>query len=319
MILLAVLFYSAPAYAVCKARIFNPLNDVCWHCIFPVRIGGMTILGSDIDSPSDNISSPICVCGTNIGIKASMWEPARLVETVKDAYCFNIIGAQLSNPAEGFLSGGYDTDNVRKNAFAQAHWYVFPLWAILNLFLDSTCFEHGGFDLAYMTEIDPLWNDDILGFILNPEALLFANPVAQLACMADSVASTVGVPLSSLFWCMGSWGSAYPLTGHINNDFYVQDNAALAARMMYKMGRELLLWDTGINECGPVMMPIWVKEHYRMHMMKPVRDSTCHPIGRSGHIWASMKNPPGGTSSGSADNFDWMMFKKRLCCMGVLF
>ena len=307
---------AGTASAECRASFFNPLADVCWHCVFPVRIGGITMVGTDIDTPSDHISNPVCLCGTTLGLTASLWEPARVIETVKDPYCFNLIGVPLSNPSEGFLAGGYRQDTTAPNTFQQAHWYLFPLWAMLDLFIDMPCTEIGGFDIAYMTEIDPTWNDDVLGFMLNPEALLFANPVTQLACMADSVASTVGVPLSPLFWCMGSWGSAYPLTGHINNDSYVQDNAALAARMIYKMSRELLLWDTGLNECGAVMMPIWVKENYRMHIMKPARDHTCHPVGRSGLIWATMKNPPGGSSSNAPDNFDWMLFRKRVCCVG---
>ncbi|MDA8172856.1 MAG: TraU family protein, partial [Nitrospiraceae bacterium] len=73
-----------------------------------MKIGGVELMGSDIDTPPDNISSPICVCGSpipKIGITASFWEPARMVETVKDPYCFPLIGAQLSNPKPGFLGG----------------------------------------------------------------------------------------------------------------------------------------------------------------------------------------------------------------------
>jgi len=134
--------------------------------------------------------------------------------------------------------------------------------------------------------------------------------------MADSVASTIGVPLSFLFWCVGAHGSAYPLTGHVSNDNYVQDNALLAERMVYKQSRELLLWDTGLNECGPVPMPIWIKEHYRLQMMKPVKDWTCQPLGRSSLIWGSLKNPPYGSGGNSADNFDWLLVRKKACCIG---
>ena len=303
-------------HAECNTSFFNPITEVCWNCVFPVILGGINLIGSDIDTPPDNISSPVCLCGTIIGLNASFWEPARIIETVKDPYCFNLIGVSLTNPSEGFLGGGYRQDTVAPSTFQQSHWYMAPLWNILDLFVDTSCFEGGGFDIAYMTEIDPTWNDDILAFMINPEALLFANPIAQMACMVDSVASTVGYSLSPLFWCMGSWGSAYPLTGHVSNDNYVQDNAAIASRMIYKMSRELLLWETGLNECGPVMMPIWVKENYRLHMMKPKKDFSCYPIGRSSLIWGPMKNPPGGAGDNPPDNFDWMMFRKRLCCIG---
>ncbi len=310
---------SSVSHATCSSTFFNPVTDICWQCIFPFKIGGIPMTDSSLDSPTEKIKSPVCLCGSNIGLTASFWEPARMVETVKDAYCFNTLGLQMTNPSSGFLDGMSESSKSQKTTFAQAHWYLFPVWSILNLFLDTNCLDTGGFDLAYMTEIDPTWNSDLLGFILNPEALLFANPITQMACMADSIASTVGVPLSPLFWCMGSWGSAYPLTGNMGSDSFIQANAGLAARMIYKMARELLLWDTGLNECGAVMMPVWVKENYRMHIMKPRRDSTCHPIGRSGLIWSSMKNPPGGAGGNSSDNFNWMIFKKRLCCVGYSF
>ena len=310
------------AHAKCRDSFFNPITDIDWNGIFPVKIGGVELVGSDIDSPPDNISSPICVCGSpvpKIGITASFWEPARLVETVKDPYCFPLIGAQLSNPKPGFLGGGKEGlgEDLPPETFQQAHWYIFPVWGILDLFADVPCLEKAPFDIAYMTEIDPLWNSDISSFILDPEALLFGNPAAQLACIADSVASNAGYPNDPLFWCMGSWGSAYPLTGHIASDDYVQANAGLGARMIYKLSRETLTWDPGINVCGPTLTPIWVKSHYRMQIAKPVRGSIITPIGRSSLIWGGGKNPPWGSVSNGPDDFLWMIFRKVSCCIFI--
>ncbi len=301
------------AHAVCRGSFFNPITDVCWQCIFPISIGGISLIGSDIDTIDDNISSPLCLCGTTLGISASFWEPARIVETVKDPYCFNLIGAELGDGGGGFLGGGYREDEQTKSVFSQVHYYLFNVWSLLDLFVDMPCLDSEGFDVAYLTEIDPSWNDDLLAFLINPEAILFGNPVLQMACMADSVAANTATPIDLLYWCMGSWGSPYPLTGNKTNDTYIQDNAAIAGKFLYKMTRELLLWDYGTNVCGPVIWPVWTKNNFRLHIMKPVRDFTCHPIGRSGLIWASMKNPspvPGN------DNFDWVMFRRKLCCIG---
>ena len=41
--------------------------------------------------------------------------------------------------------------------------------------------RQGSFDLVYLTEVDPLWADDELTAILNPEAVLFANAPAKAA------------------------------------------------------------------------------------------------------------------------------------------
>ncbi len=310
-----LLFGAKLSLASCKADIFNPIIDICWQCIFPIRMGGIDVVGSDIDSPPDDVGNSICLCGTTLGISTSFWEPARIIETVKDPYCFNLIGAELTQ--EGFLGGSTDDgEETNPSMFAQAHYYLMNVWSFLDLFLDLPCLESTGFDVAYITEVDPTWNDDLLAFLLNPEALLFANPVLQMACMADSVAANVSTPLDALYWCMGSWGSAYPLAGHKSDNDYIQDNAALAARMIYKLTRQAVLWDTATNVCGPVMWPLWQKSHYRLQIMKPVRDTSCQPIGRSGLIWSSMKNPPFNASGNASDNFDWALFRKKLCCVG---
>lgn len=307
---------SADAHAKCDSSFFNPITDICWHCVFPISIGGVTLIGSSIDTPDDNISNPFCLCGTTFGLSTSFWEPARVIETVKDPYCFNLIGMELGGGGDGFQGGGFKEGETTKSIFMQAHYYMINIWGLFEIFMDLPCLETNYFDIGYITEVDPTWSDDLLAYLINPEALLFGNPVAQMACMADSVAANVSTPIDTLFWCMGSWGSSYPLSGNKTNDDFVQDNAAIASKLIYKLTREYTLWDTGTNVCGPVAWPIWTKSHHRLHVMKPVVDYTCHPIGRSGLIWASMKNPSPSTG---ADNFDWVMFRKKLCCIGWTF
>ena len=73
----------------------------------------------------------------------------------------------------------------------------------LELLTDFVCMERSTFDVAYITEFDPLWNDDETAFVLNPEAVMFANPIAQAACAVDAVKATAGFPLDSMFWCSG--------------------------------------------------------------------------------------------------------------------
>ena len=315
--LVLTLCLPSRAAAVCKGSFLNPITDVCWQCIFPVKIGGIKLGGANMEDVPDQANAPICVCPFpppvffRIGIPVSFWEPARFAETVKDPFCFPSLGFGLPNPFKATLSGSNSemANQEDQSTFAQAHWFIFPVWTMMELLTDFVCVEHTGFDVAYLTEVDPLWNNDLLAFIINPEALLFANPIAQLCCVADSAAAIGGLSLSPLFWCMGSWGSTYPLTGHVSDPNLVQGNAAAAARMVYKLGRQGLLWDTGINLCAAVPTPIWVKHNYRMQIAKPVRSSGCMPIGRTGLMWSSGKNPPY-----EGDNFLFMMFRKRACC-----
>ena len=308
------------SYAVCKGKFFNPITDIDWWGIFPIKIGGITIFKSKIDTPSVPGGSPICICGKppklRIGIKVSFWDPARLIETVKDAWCFPTLGFSLGHT--GFLNGSTsDKDRNSDETFAQSHYIWMDVFALVGLFTDYSCFSPLEFDIAYITEIDPTWNSDITAFLLNPEALLFGNPIAQIACSADAVSSNAETPLDPLFWCMGSLGSAYPLTGHWSGRDKTSGNAAIASRMIYKLSRELLIWDSAVSYCYKFPTPIWIKSHYRLQEARPLRSPWIILIGRSDLIWGPGANPPISGGKGSEDNFLWVLFKERLCCMGI--
>ena len=58
-------------------------------------------------------------------------------------------------------------------AFFHVHWYKYPLITWLNLITSSGCRQSGDFDIAYLSELDPTWNDSEMSFVLNPEAALF--------------------------------------------------------------------------------------------------------------------------------------------------
>jgi len=325
-LLCLLIFSTADAMAALKSGQFvNPITDVAWQEIFPVKIAGITIAGAsgNYDTP-DPASYPVCACPApppifyRIGIPVSFWEPARLIETVATPYYFPSLGFGLDfDSTKGFLSGKNHSLNdalPEQSTFAQAHYLLFPVWSILDLLTDFVCVEHSGFDVAYITELDPLWQDDELAFIIQPEALLFANPFAQMACMADSVSVNAYRPLEALFWCVGSGGSAYPMTGHVNDENIIQANSTIAARMIYKLARELLICDTGLDLCSCVPTPIWYKPNYKLHAMRPAVRKRAWPIGKSAFFYGSNLNPPFHGTKGPGDEFLWMVFRKRACC-----
>lgn len=300
--------------AKCGPDFVNPISDIAWQCIFPIRVGGLVQMNAGAPEDPDTISNPVCVCGTGtakmIGISMSFWEPSRFIDTVSDPYCFLAIGSKLANPTPGQLGGGYIQNDYERKAFQQMHYYIFPAWAVLDMFQDMPCIDNRSFDIAMITEVLPSWNNEIVGMILTPEAVLFGNPAAQLACAADASAALIGMPINELFWCQGSWPSVYPLSGSITSTDYVEANAGIAGRGIFLMSRLGSTLDPGVSVCGSIPTPIWRKRNYRLQLAKPVRDYSCHPIGRSGLIWSQMKNPPM-----AGDNFGWMMFRKVKCCV----
>ncbi|MEZ4579067.1 MAG: TraU family protein [Desulfobacterales bacterium] len=245
---------------------------------------------NDTPDAPDLASSPVCVCPlpapffARPGVPVSFWEPARFIEVVKDAFCFPSIGTGLTPLKPGFQNGGSadgGTTQEGASTFYQAHYAIYPVWTIMEAFVDFVCLESSGFDMAYMTEVDPTWNDDLFAQLIYPETLLFGNMPAQLSCIADSVSSNAGLPLSAMYWCLGSEGSTYPMSGSINDDNLVQASLTAASRLMYKMGRLGSICDVGLHYCTCIPTPIWVKHNYRFNLAKPVTGFQCVPPGRS--------------------------------------
>ena len=186
----------------------------------------------------------------------------------------------------------------------------------LELLTDFVCVEHAEFDIAYITEIDPLWNDDETAFIFNPETSIFAHPSAQASCAADCISSISGFPIDSMFWCAGCHGSIYPFTGNVPDHISgVQTSLLLVTRMLAKLHRGLIAEGTiGVEGlCGKYSMPIMSKTQYKQQMLYPVSTTGqggCKPLGRSDLLWASGKEKPY-----SGEDFGYLIWRKRNCCL----
>jgi conjugal transfer pilus assembly protein TraU len=323
---LATLF-APTAFAgssTCFGKFPNPITDICWSCVLPLSFGSVRVarLGQeDIDNPS----SPICTCPgipPRIGLSIGFWEPARLIEVTRTPWCFPTLagayidagidappGAQEARPA---ASGG------TRGSFYQVHYFLNPVLYWLEVLLDFVCLERGSLDLAYITEVDPLWNDSDLTTLLNPEVLLFANPIAQAACAADCVAASAGFPQDPLFWCAGCNGSVYPVDGqvpaHVGG---VQASSLLMQRMLFKMHRQLLAPRTWGSDalCGARLDPVMQKRGYKTQMVYPIPNTSkidgkcCQPLGRTTILWGAGKEYPV-----RGEDFSYMIFRKRNCC-----
>jgi conjugal transfer pilus assembly protein TraU len=246
------------------------------------------------------------------GIPVSFWEPVRLVDVTRTPYCLVTLGgAQLtSSTAQGVVN---TSPSGSQDSFYHVHWYMYPIIYWLELLTDFICLEKGSFDVAYITELDPLWNNDELSFIINPESMLFSNRIAQAACAADCAATTAGFPLAALFWCGGCQGSLYPFTGSIGTHIGgVQASLLLVQRFTAKLHRQLLLWGyigtRGL--CGKYPMPIIQKQQYKTQMVYPSPTSACHPFGRTEVLWALGKEYPY-----YGEDFGYLIWRKRLCCL----
>lgn len=300
--------------APCTGHFVNPLTDICWSCLFPLSIGGAKVVGSSLpDTP--NASSPIGICPGRIGLNIGYWEPFAIADVTDTPYCLvNLGGHKLNLGVKQAQGGRKDFGRGQTRAFYHVHWYKYPLISWLNLITSTGCQEGGDFDIAYLTELDPTWNDSEMSFVLSPDSVLFANPVAQAACSADSIKSTFNQgAIDSLFWCAGSQGSHYPLSGHVNAPISpVQTALLLTERINYKLHRERLIADSSPLAgaiCQVHHYPVTPKSRYRYEMVNQVADGKhCYPSGASTLAWEADK-----IKSHTPGQYGFLVWRKRNC------
>lgn len=310
----------------------NPVTDICWSCTFPLRLATFGVLTMDQEDNDSSTGGLICNCGLNVGVPIGFWEPVRIVEVVREPYCFPSLGGMkldvdINADVTGLINireGAHGRTSAHKTgtytSFYQSHWYTNPIWFWMEVLTDSPCIETGSFDLAYFTEVDPLWADSKKTFLINPDAALFTNMIAALACPVDCVAATAGFPVNEIFWCAGCNGMMYPLNGwvgaHVGG---IQASSLVAARMINKMHREGLIFSGSGSQgmCNLYWDVIMDKRDYKTQMVYPVPNTQkvdgkcCNPIGRSTTVWGAGKEYPV-----MGEDFAYQIFRKRDCCSG---
>src|SRR5260363_237253 len=142
-----------------NAKVIGPklITDICWSCLFPIRIAGLP----------------------RPGVTTSMWEPAQLVEFQRVPGCSSVLNGTRF-PFNRTFQGHHGTGSLDggDGSFMHYHFYAFPLLTLLELFVRPNCNPDGYMDLdvLYFSELDPTWNNDELAFFTNPEAAAVANP-----------------------------------------------------------------------------------------------------------------------------------------------
>ena len=332
LIITIIMPISASASITCKGHFVNPVTDICWSCIMPISIGsppkgveigkGMSPAKRDRENPK----FPLCLCTkANIlvpGVAIGFWEPVRLVDVTRTPFCMvNLGGVEFGGDKRKISSPERGHDRRRTHtSFYHVHYYVYPLIYWLELLTDFLCLEEGTVDIAYMSEFDITWNDPKLQSLLNPEAILFGNPIAQATCALDCAASTFNMPLEPMFWCAGCWGNMYPFSG-ANSDHIggVQNSSLLSYRIIAKMHRLGMAQSTATSD-GKVNGDICrkhrafkiKKKQYKLQMVNPKSTKGamgCWPLGLSDMLYSSFKEYP-------YDGQDWgyLIWRKKNCC-----
>jgi len=309
------------SHAECQGRFIDPIQDICWSCLFPLTIGDNTVTQGADDVDTDNPSNPQCICWKGlkprVGITLGFWEPARLIEVTRTPYCLvSLDGMQVDSGVDIGQGGQKSLGSTLSQSQYQAHGYTYlPLYWLDMMF--SACTEKAPFALNYMSELDPSWQDDAIALWLTPEAVQFANPAAQLSCATECAATAAnGLPMDALHWCGGCQGSLYPLTGHVSRHIGgVQASTLIAQKFTAKLHRQGLLPGTmGKGAlCGTYAMPVMKKSQYKLQMTYPKASTSgkyaTNPYGRSTTFWEAGKEYPI-----TGEDFAYLVWRKRNCC-----
>lgn len=314
---------SCPSADIFSSKLFT---DVCWACIFPIRVAGFPITPGE--SPSLASDLGMCLCSNKLGIYTpgivnSMWEPARLIEVVRKPGCAMALGGVQLPLGDNRQWGSQNTSvngDIRSSenlSFYNVHYYAFPLLTMLELYMPKKCSADGyaDFDIIQLTEIDPTWTNSELAFFTHPESAAVANPIAQAACTADAALGIVNKePLTSLWWCAGTWGSIYPMSGSaIPNDFG-RTTSLLAARTVGQMHRRGMAHLTMGDEtlCRGMIFPTIPKGQYKFAMFSP------RPETLKGHMYGAhpmtWQGGEGRVIPKIGEDALYMMFRWNDCC-----
>lgn len=301
------------------------ITDICWSCIFPIKVAGVPLGGSGT-VPDKATNKILCFCDSDdglgtFGITISMWVPARIIELVRKPGCSMALGGITLPLADRRMQGTAGKGDLDKGdqAFYHYHSYAFPLLIILDLFVDQNCVADGyfDFDLMFTSELDPTWNLPELAFWTQPEAAVVSNPIIQSACVADAAAASIGKPQDELFWCFGSWSFAYPFSGKDEARGSMPENTSvLSTRVLAAGHRRGMMWTTMGSDalCKGYIDPMMPKSMYRQTMFFPVAETKrAHATGESDYRWGAWRSIPG-----EGEDAMYVVWRWTDCCTSLL-
>lgn len=306
----------------CRGEVFDPVSDPNWNNMFPITIAGAES-GSGKATPKPPLMhmDPVCTCpgmagASTPGVGMTYWEPTYLAEVATTPGCMSTLGGKETIDGYDRLAStqSYGTTGTRGNVTnMQIHWWVYPLFASLNMMSSLGCMNTSGYNLGDMTEVDPTWQDSAWSSVANPESGLFANIAGIMSCIPDAVSSSFGMPLDTNFWCQGGQGVVYPLVGWgQSHNTAAGGNLHILGKYMQRKTREAGLLATigPWAQCTSMYLPNWIKSQYRIDPVAPVPSNRTVVLGMPDWIWSMA--PPTNTATRTDSAF--LVWVGKQCC-----
>lgn len=209
----------------CLGKMWNPLTDVDYRLMGGIKIVGIPLMKSPsaLGEPPDHTVSPICMCKngwkTGLGLGLTYWLPTYMADIARQGGCIGFLNG--TNILPGFISesSGQEYNMHSKQADGvtnmQVHWAYADIVGLAGAQLFESCEALSSeFSIAYLTEPDFVYQNDIYSAIMTPQiAILASNAMlSQLACGMESIINTLG---GWQDWGVCGWkGTRLPLSGN---------------------------------------------------------------------------------------------------------
>ena len=94
------------------------ITDVCWDCVFPIKVAGVPVSGSKHKDrvPDGAATQPFCMCWDNQGVPkpgvtTQFWQPNRLVEFQRVSGCSSVFNG-VRCPFNRLTQGPHENASV---------------------------------------------------------------------------------------------------------------------------------------------------------------------------------------------------------------
>lgn len=311
----ALLFTASNTLAAmgCNGRVFNPVTDMNWNNGLPIVAGGQKLSQDGPNNPALHSMPSVCRCGIKVGVGVTYWEPTYVAEVSRSAGCLSTMGGEAAfGNSMAHMNTGH-ADSGGHNQRMQIHWYKYPVAAMMDVLKNfGGCVSLPDFQLAYMSEVDPEWNAGANSILSQAETLLFANPIAAMACIPEVATSIFNMNLDVLYWCTGSQGTIFPMTGD-SNAFHTnaKGNMQMLAKYVARTFRTGGIFATigPWAQCSSVYSPIWLKSQFRIDPIYPIHVNRTIVFGKPEAVFAVPSiNTPTQTESA------YMLWQAKQCC-----
>ena len=326
VLLMTLCLSESKAQAVCNGAFPNVIKDICWDCMFPIKLSGGILnfgsVGTDYDTGASN--APICACiqTLSVGSPMAFWEPTYMVDVTNKPGCMPLLGGADVNPPYNDAEFGAVRSSTNalgrgtKSAFMHVNEDINPVMTALGIITNNACLDSRKFDVPFLSWADPTWNDDQLSMLLTPYAYPFANAASVAAEMPDAIMAVTGFPSATMFWVAGAWGGMYPPTGNVSAAQTPEQVAHLVSTRLFAKLHAAGVQQTtagqgSLNSCGAMGVPEFImdKRQYKTNRVFPFPDNMCTPIGRP------LALQEAGAARPQDKDYGYFWFRRKDCCM----